>query len=215
MTLQYVSDALLMLMIERIPIELKREPDAIRAAMQSEWADFQRELVTLESEKVSGLLSDILKGGRTTGGFPKLIERTHRMLSRSVDYSRLDIETQAKYLRQKIAKRGHGLTPMLNTNCMVGESHGRAAKCANASSPGPAQENASASTCAKCAYSWGGDVHVAGQRLDLTRMEEQAAAHSDLSTVQAQALTHRIQNLKRVIVLHEERLLHTAEANGN
>lgn len=209
MTLQYVSDAFLMLMIDRIPVELRREPDAIRAALQSEWAGFQRELATVESEKTSGLLADLLKGGRATGGFPKLVERLHRMLSRDVDYSKLDIEAQAKYLRERITKRGHALTPMLNTNCMVGESHGRAAKCANATAPGPAQENASAATCAKCAYSWGGETHVAGQRLDLEQLEDEVA-RSDPSTIQAQALIRRVKNLKRVIVLHEERLLQTA-----
>jgi len=204
-TRQYVTDAMIQAAESRIPIEIRRAPDDIRAAIASEWHDIEIELQKVGSEKLGQMILDLLREQRASGGFPRLVARLHRRLMAEVDYSAMDTARRAKYLRLRIEARGHAIRPLPHADCAAGSSPARGARCALPKGSGPAPENATASICSACAYSWTTAGHLAGQRMDLEMLDREIASEPPDTLVAKQRRAERV-NLERAIWLHEQRL---------
>ena len=204
-TQQYVSDALIGLVANRISIGIKKRPEEVRAAMQSEWRELSAEIQKVGTEKLYESIRSLVGGAPASGGFPALLLRLQRRLSADIDYSKLDEDAQAKRLAAAVSRRGHAIRPLPHGDCLAGHSAARNAKCAEKPGTGPAPENATPEVCAKCPQHWVNPGHLEGQRLDLARLDEEIASQPG-GTVQAMNRIRQRENLQRTIWLHETRI---------
>jgi hypothetical protein len=204
-TQQYVSDALIELAADRISVGIKKSPEEVRAAMQSEWRELAVEIKAVGNEKMYESIRGLVGGASASGGFPALLLRLQRRLSADVDYRQLDKDAQAKRIAALVARRGHAIRPLPYGDCLAGASAARNAKCAETPGTGPAPENATPDVCAKCAQHWVSKGHLEGQRLDLAMLDKEIASQA-IGTVQSNARIRQRENLRRTIWLHEARI---------
>jgi len=204
-TQQYVSDALIALVANRISVGIKKNPEEVRAAMQSEWRELASEIKAVGGEKLYESIRDLVGGASASGGFPALLLRLQRRLSADVDYSQLDKEAQAKRLAALVARRGHAIRPLPYGDCLAGQSAARNARCAEAPGTGPAPENATPDVCSKCPLHWVSRGHLEGQKVDLAMLDKEIANQA-IGTVQSKDRTRQRENLQRTIWLHEARI---------
>jgi len=201
---QYVSDAVIAQVANRISIGIKKNPEEVRAAVQSEWRDLGKEIAAVGNEKLHESIKALIGGASASGGFPALLLRLQRRLSADVDYSSLDMEAQAKRLAAVVTRRGHAIQPLLHGDCLAGQSPARSARCAKLPGAGPARENATPIVCSKCSLHWVSEGHLEGQKLDLALLDREIDEAVD--TVQSAARLRERENLQKVIWLHEARI---------
>lgn len=202
---QYVSDAVIALVADRISIGIKKRPEEVRAAIQSEWRDLAQEIKAVGNEKLFDSIRDLTGGGSASGGFPALLLRLQSRLNADVDYSQLDNEAQAKRLASIVARRGHAIRPLLHGDCLAGQSMARKPRCAEAPGGGPEPKNASPEVCSKCSLHWVSKGHLEGQKLDLAMLDQEIASQP-AGTVQYDGLILQRSNLQKTIWLHEARI---------
>ena len=204
-TKQYVTSAMIDAVEARIPIAMRRNPEAVRAAVEDEWQGIDAAIREVGSEKLLSIIVSLLDGESFSGGFPRLVDRLHRRLMSDLDYSAMDTERQARRLQQRLQGRGHALRPLPHADCAAGTSKARGAKCSNGRGSGPAPENASAEICCGCPYSWTSEGHVEGLKLDLETLDVDVAEATPGSLLHDSAIAARV-NLQHAIWLHEERI---------
>lgn len=205
-TRQYVTDAMIQTLEARIPVEMRRAQDDVRSAIASEWAEIDAEIEKVGDEKLMQMILSLLGQTPASGGFPRIVERLHRRLTADLDYSSMDVARQAAVLHRKLKARRHSISPLPQGDCLAGSSPARAAKCSKEGKRGPSPENATASTCAACAYSWTTVGHLEGQKMDMKLLDDEIASVLPDTPLARQFAAER-QNLQKAIWLHEERLL--------
>jgi len=204
-TQQYVSDAVIGLATGRIPASIKKQPQEVRAAMQSDLRDLAEEIKAVGSEKLYESIKGLVGGAPASGGFPALLLRLQRRLTAAVDYSRLDKDAQTKRLAAVVERRGHAIRPLPHGDCLAGRSAARSAKCAEGPGSGPAPENASADVCSRCSLHWVSEGHLQGQKMDLEMLDREIATQA-VGTVQSNQRVRLRENLQKAIWLHEARM---------
>lgn len=205
MTKQYVTSAMIDAIDARIPIALRRTPEAIRAAINDDWQAIDEVIREVGSDKLYNVIVDLLDGQTFSGGFPRLVEKLHRRFSSNLDYSAMDTERQARRLQQRLMERGHSLRPLPHADCAAGSSKARGARCSSTKGGGPAPENASAEVCRTCPYSWTSEGHIEGLKLDLELLDHDIAEAAEGTLLQKSWIASR-DNLQRAIWLHEDRI---------
>lgn len=205
MTKQYVTSAMIDAIEARIPIALRRTPEAVRAAINNEWQAVDEVIREVGSDKLYSVIVDLLGGQAFSGGFPRLVEKLHRRFSSDLDYSAMDTERQARRLQQRLTGRGHSLRPLPHADCAAGASKARGARCSNSKGSGPAPENSSVEVCRVCPYSWTSEGHVEGLKLDLEVLDNEIA-EAPRGTLLHQSWIASRDNLQHAIWLHEERI---------
>lgn len=204
-TKQYVTSAMIQAVEARIPIELRRPPEAVQAAIDDEWHELDKAINDVGNEKLHGVIADFLGGQTFSGGFPRLVERLHRRFMTDIDYSAMDTARQARKLQHRLASRGHALRPLPHADCAAGTSRARGAKCSETKGGGPAPENASAKVCSGCPYSWTSKGHVSGLKMDLEVLNRDIAEVSPDTLIWERRVASRV-NLQAAIWLHEKRI---------
>lgn len=205
MTKQYVTNAMVDAVEARIPVALRRAPETIRAVINDDWQAVDEVIRNVGSEKLYGLIADLLGGQNFSGGFPRLVEKLHRRFSSDLDYSAMDTERQARRLQQRLMDRGHALRPLPHADCAAGASKAHGAKCSNSKPAGPSPENASAEVCRACPYSWTSEGHVEGLKLDLEVLNNEIT-ETPQGTLLWQSRIASRDNLQNAIWLHEKRI---------
>lgn len=209
-TRQYVTDSMINAAESRIPLELRRAPDTVRAALNSEWVGLNEELLSVGSEKLQQVICKLLDGRSFSGGFPKLVERIHRLLMADVNYSSMDKSRKATALQRMVEARGHSLRPLPHADCAAGSSPARGAKCSREKGGGPEPINATAKVCATCAYSWTSEGHLAGLKVDLDILDRYVSEAPPNTLLWERRILER-KNLQEVIWLHEHRINRAAK----
>lgn len=205
MTKQYVTSAMFDAVDARIPITMRRPTEVAQAAVEDDWQALDEVIQEVANEKLLNVLTGLLDGQSFSGGFPRLVERLHRRLLANIDYSAMDTERQARRLQQRLLGRGYALRPLPHADCAAGSTKARGAKCSNSKGSGPAPENAHASICCTCPYSWTSPGHLEGLKLDLKVLDDDIAA-APPGTVLHDSLSASRDNLQHAIWLHEERI---------
>ncbi|WP_304351419.1 hypothetical protein [Comamonas testosteroni] len=206
MTKQYVTSAMVDAVDARIPIALRRPPEAVLAMIEDDRQALEEVVQEVGREKLLSVIEGLLGGQQAfSGGFPRLVERLHRRLLADLDYSAMDAERQARRLQQRLLGRGHALRPLPHADCAAGTSKARGAKCSNSKGSGLAPENASANICCTCPYSWTSKGHIEGLKLDLKVLDDDVATAPPGTLLHDSLLTSRV-NLQQAIWLHEERI---------
>ncbi len=201
----YVTDSMIQAASSRIPTAMKAHPSNVSAAISEDWSAVETELRTVGQEKLQSMIFDLLEGGSSGGGFPRLVQKLHRRLMSDLDYSQMDTDRKAKRLAGRLLARGHLIRPLPQADCVVGESSGRAAQCREQGAAGPAPENANPATCASCAYGWVAPGHIEGLKLDLEDLRSEGEFLTKESQLHS-ANQRAVANLERVIWLHEHRM---------
>lgn len=154
-------------------------------------------------EKLRSYVAEIVDASRTfSGGFSKLVARFHRKMGGLVGYGSLDTVGQKKMLADALVARGHEPYPYPWGNCMAGNSRKHSA-CTMGKGE-ISRENASPTTCGRCAYSDTSLSHL--QNLEADAIAMQRLVDKGGKTLREIAIATELAGLRRIIFLHKSRL---------
>lgn len=201
----YVTDSELTA-IQETGAALWRNPTGLSARVyEKEFAEIDDQVKEVGDEKLKELIRAILDGGaRVSGGYEKLINRFNKKLSLRVAYEELDATRKAELVSQMVIAKGHHPKPMVHGTCMA-SGRERLGRCYSPERRELARERAKAHTCGHCIYHACTSTHLQHLRQDVERLEN-LSKNSEPLTLQERIQHQELQNLKRIIVIHEKKL---------
>jgi hypothetical protein len=203
MALHYVTESSSRPMNERAE-KMWAIPHAARKAQIAHAERLREEIETVASEKLHLVISGILEGSeRSSGGFAKLVTRFNQKLGKHIEYDRDSLSGKKSKLTELMLHRGHRPIAFAHGDCNAGPVK-RGAGCFSQVSDSLDRTKASPHVCRSCPYHRCTEVHLQAMKNQavLDEIEVTRAA----GTLHGRKMALELENLKRAIELHEQRL---------
>lgn len=158
------------------------------------------ELEDVSSEMFQNTVLDILQGKKTGGNWPRIVLMLYKVLLRSTDFHKLEVEAKAKIVAGKLESRGYKRIPGEHGGCNNGlnDRTRRMSNCHLAEDDSRHTENASLVTCLGCVHHDCGELNmkIIDERAD--NLREQTIDYA-LPTVVRLAAKDELSVLENVI----------------
>jgi hypothetical protein len=183
-----------------------RHSPKVAAAIAANRMETEKEIKAVGIERVLEVAQQVVDGtSDASGGFARLVTRLHQRLGRRLDYSRLTPTKQAQKLGEAFVAKGHEFRPMRHANCVAsGSRRSKSAGCYSKRLERNRPEDATPTTCSKCAYSHYVREHMRLWEEDAAALQQRVAALGT-NSISGRAATISLKNLQAAIRLRSHR----------
>jgi hypothetical protein len=160
-TLIYVTDAHVKSDLESIGY-LYGDASSRKEIHDQHISDIESDLREIGRERIEEIVSCVLAGVDSAGGFSKFLKVAYRRYQKSVEFKDLSLADGSEYISSKVVSRGHFPHPYRHSICMAGSV--RSSNLANCSAKekgvGIRPELASPSVCSGCPFQYMNRRHL-------------------------------------------------------